>query len=526
MKPHQARLEIRYDADGLESGTKNIMKANEDNSSSNDAYYTVVKGDCLWRIAKQFYGNGAREIEIYNANRETIEATARAHGKPNSYKGESKGWWIWPGEKLIIPGVSGTQTQSQKTKATAEKTGIVSADLGAKIAEQATAFSYTDVASGQSDSVSITLYNIEKEWMGSLMPKRGAALGAKIILTNWVSNEKENTFDCGTFVLDDISFSGRPLSCVFSGVSVPAMDDFKSLPVTKTWEKTTVRDIATQIATKTSTVLHYDADAIQIAEIEQNKQTDSAFLYSLCEKYGLAMKVYNHKIVIFDIVKYEEKEAILTIKETDVNSWSFNTTIEGTYTGVNLNYTNPDIEDTIKISMGNPGRMYAINTQASSRYDAELQAAAKVNAANRGIQTMEITIRANPKIVASCCVIISGFGNLDGKYYVDKVKHSLGNGYTMQLSLHKVQAAIRTAGAAGTSSATGTSGARYYTVVKGDCLWRIAKQFYGNGAREIEIYNANRETIEATARAHGKPNSYKGESKGWWIWPGEKLIIP
>lgn len=35
--------------------------------------YTVVKGDCLWNIAKKFYGNGSKYTVIYNANRDKIK---------------------------------------------------------------------------------------------------------------------------------------------------------------------------------------------------------------------------------------------------------------------------------------------------------------------------------------------------------------------------------------------------------------------------------------------------------------------
>ncbi len=34
--------------------------------------YTVKPGDCLWNIAKKFYGNGADYTKIYNANKGTI----------------------------------------------------------------------------------------------------------------------------------------------------------------------------------------------------------------------------------------------------------------------------------------------------------------------------------------------------------------------------------------------------------------------------------------------------------------------
>lgn len=50
--------------------------------------YTVVKGDCLWNIAKKFYGNGSKYTTIYNANKGVIG------GNPNL---------IYPGQVLTIP---------------------------------------------------------------------------------------------------------------------------------------------------------------------------------------------------------------------------------------------------------------------------------------------------------------------------------------------------------------------------------------------------------------------------------------
>lgn len=35
--------------------------------------YTVKSGDCLWKIAKQFYGDGSQYMKIYNANTDKIK---------------------------------------------------------------------------------------------------------------------------------------------------------------------------------------------------------------------------------------------------------------------------------------------------------------------------------------------------------------------------------------------------------------------------------------------------------------------
>ena len=50
--------------------------------------YKVVRGDCLWNIAKKFYGNGSKYTIIYNANKKVIG------GNPNL---------IYQGQVLTIP---------------------------------------------------------------------------------------------------------------------------------------------------------------------------------------------------------------------------------------------------------------------------------------------------------------------------------------------------------------------------------------------------------------------------------------
>ncbi|MCI9015978.1 MAG: LysM peptidoglycan-binding domain-containing protein [Clostridia bacterium] len=44
-----------------------------DSTKPSGQNYTVIKGDCLWNIAKKFYGNGSKYITIYNANKDKIK---------------------------------------------------------------------------------------------------------------------------------------------------------------------------------------------------------------------------------------------------------------------------------------------------------------------------------------------------------------------------------------------------------------------------------------------------------------------
>lgn len=67
-----------------------VTNKRETNNSPTALTYTVVSGDCLWNIAKKFYGDGGKYTVIYNANQSVIG------GNPNL---------IYPGQVLIIPTV-------------------------------------------------------------------------------------------------------------------------------------------------------------------------------------------------------------------------------------------------------------------------------------------------------------------------------------------------------------------------------------------------------------------------------------
>lgn len=47
-----------------------------------------------------------------------------------------------------------------------------------------------------------------------------------------------------------------------------------------------------------------------------------------------------------------------------------------------------------------------------------------------------------------------------------------------------------------TTKAPESNAGRTHTVESGDCLWKIAKHFYGNGAEYPKIYNANKDKIK------------------------------
>lgn len=76
----------------LAGNLKDVERVNDENleapaSEEVTEFYTVKSGDSLWKIAQEFYGNGNKYQEIFEANKEVIK-------NPDL---------IYPGQTLRIP---------------------------------------------------------------------------------------------------------------------------------------------------------------------------------------------------------------------------------------------------------------------------------------------------------------------------------------------------------------------------------------------------------------------------------------
>lgn len=83
-----------------------------------------------------------------------------------------------------------------------------------------------------------------------------------------------------------------------------------------------------------------------------------------------------------------------------------------------------------------------------------------------------------------------------------------------EITIRQVKVAVSTATATvkkTTARVDNTVTPKTYTVKSGDCLWNIAKKYYGSGSEYTKIYNANKSIIG------GNPNL---------IYPGQVLTIP
>ena len=237
------------------------------------------------------------------------------------------------------------------TAATAEISGFV------------TDISYTDPASGEADSLDITLQDRDHRWTGAWIPVAGDTLAATIRALNCQYSGDNRILPCGFFIVDSFSFSGWPVSGSISAISTPLDSSFTTTQRTKTWENVTIKEIGTEIAGRAGIALAWDVEGapFTIKSVEQSEQTDCEFYMNLCNTYGLAMKVYAQKIVVYDREAYKKKGAAAVLSPSSMKSWSWQQDQAGTYTGGEFTYTSPATEKEIKVTDINPGQIDEVN---------------------------------------------------------------------------------------------------------------------------------------------------------------------
>lgn len=354
------------------------------------------------------------------------------------------------------------------------------------LTERVQSIEYTDNAEGKADEISLTFAGSSADWLRmNTQIEKEHNLEVALTFAGWDDPSKWSDYHCGNFTVDDITFSGPPSVCVVKGISLPADSDFQTVKKSKSWANVTLKQIAQEKMVEYGmTNLFYWGEEPVIEVVEQADQTDSEFLYDLCKHEGMFIKMYKVGFVIFDKKIYEAKGVKTTFRPKDIESYSWNSTLVGTYTGAVISYTNTDATKNtakaskavseakkaqtaannavkardpnsynvgkidpaaegkmISVGIGTGPRVLRINEHCENEAEARRKAAAKLNEENEKAVTIEFTTIGNcdTTLNATNNFNIAGMGRLDGKYSCTSVTHTLnGSGHKMTVRGYKI----------------------------------------------------------------------------------------
>lgn len=143
-----------------------------ENPPATGTSYTVKAGDCLWNIAKQFYGNGAMYMTIYNANKGVIG------DDPNL---------IYAGQVLYIPNAASVGGSSGGTSTTYSGGGT---NGGSPSGNKPTPTSINNVEPPEKNNTSYFGNFLDDEWINVKVEAKGRDNRIGTVDISYVLNKK------------------------------------------------------------------------------------------------------------------------------------------------------------------------------------------------------------------------------------------------------------------------------------------------------------------------------------------------
>lgn len=328
-------------------------------------------------------------------------------------------------------------------------------DISADLQQYLKSVSYTDNMSGEADDLQITLEDKAGLWQSAWFPEKGAMLDVSVKLINW-RNVGVQLVRFGLFEIDEITSNGMPSEVQIKAVSVPDNNNLRGAERTRSWEKAELKRIANDIATGAELTLYYDVKDYNpvIDRAEQTEQSDLSFLYKLCADHGLALKICNNQLVIFDEADYEASEAVAVVPKPQsiysagelkvldmLKSYSLRSKVRDVYKACHVKYQEGSKKQKLEATFTAPdkqtGKTLEVNEQVTSIADAERLAKKKLREKNCDEVTGSFSFLGNPELAAAVNIQLSGFGAFDGKYIITKAQHDIGSGYTTSIDVRR-----------------------------------------------------------------------------------------
>jgi putative bacteriophage regulatory protein len=218
-------------------------------------------------------------------------------------------------------------------------------DISDEIAHSISSLNYTDNSKNAIDDLEIELENLDYRWLKEWYPDENAQL--LVGIHEELENET-NFLDLGTFYVDEPTFEDHKLT--LKCLALPLDQNIRDQKNSVAWERVTLKELVMQIANKHEMNAELYAENVFFERLDQNQETDLAFINRVVKEIGLNMKVSDDKIIIFDDEEMEKNDTIevFNIKDYRIRSFSLKKKNKEIYDKVEVSYYDPDKKKVVK----------------------------------------------------------------------------------------------------------------------------------------------------------------------------------
>jgi uncharacterized protein len=306
---------------------------------------------------------------------------------------------------------------------------------GVDISDYVIDFSFTD-NSDKTDDISVTLSDREKRFSGDFFPETGDKISGKINLYDWHFTGDNRNLEVGEFEVDNVEFSN---TITINAVSIPITSSLRSEKKSRAFENVKLSKIAGELSSYGNLTLVYETDIDPFYDrAEQNNKSDLAFLESLCKADGLALKVSDNQLIIFDESKYDNLPAVMTLTKGVAPFYgypNFSRNAKNIYKACEITFFDSATDRTYigffeAPNVGNVGHTLRLSESYSSASDVDTlnrRARSRLREQNKNEWKLSFSIKGDVNYFAGTNIDIKGFNKLDGKYHIQSVTHSVGS---------------------------------------------------------------------------------------------------
>lgn len=297
---------------------------------------------------------------------------------------------------------------------------------------------YEDHEEGEADTVDISLEDRDGLLIDAWYPTKGDNLDL------WIGFSGQPLLSCGHFEVDEITYNGPPEIMTLRALAA-GIDEPRRTRKAVAYEGTTLAEVVAAVAKRAKLTLVGTVEPIAIRRATQIHESDIEFLRRIGNEYGYAFNIKGKQLVFYKRSALTAATPVLTLDRKDIRPYSFRDKIKDVVEQAQVYHHDPKTKSlkrakatsTVQAS----GDTLRINRRAESARQAQAQADAALEAANREATTFEGTVPGGDlRLVAGVNFEARGFGKLSGVYHTKLSRHVLNRlgGYTTQFEARRV----------------------------------------------------------------------------------------
>lgn len=316
------------------------------------------------------------------------------------------------------------------------------ADLTDRIAPRLLSLTITECRGGEADQLDMQIHDHDGRMA---LPRRG------VTITVAIGTRQHGLVDKGTFIVDEVEYSGSPDAITVRARSADLTDAMR-VRRDQSWHKTTVGDVLRAIAGRHGLAAKIEGRlaAIDLPHLDQSNESDVALLTRLGKRYDAVATVKAGKLLFAPIGSGKTSDGedlpTLDITRRDGDRHRLTITDRNAYSGVRAYWSDKAGADRKSVLVGESGNAKRLRETYATEKVAREMADAEWKRLQRGEATMGYTLAiGNAAIYPEMHVRVSGFKpEIDNaRWLVAKATHAIDatGGYATTLELETLEAA-------------------------------------------------------------------------------------